>query len=137
MKIGEAFPSNWLKAADLQGRTLTVAIAEVRMEDIGGDHKPVMYFRDREKGIVLNKTNAMNLSFAFGDDTDQWMNQRVELYSERVMFQGKSVDGIRIRPAKVRKQPPAGQQRRETAPSPHQETAPIDNDSDADDDVPF
>jgi hypothetical protein len=35
MRISAAFPSTYLKAADLQGRTVPVAIARVELEAIG------------------------------------------------------------------------------------------------------
>jgi hypothetical protein len=72
MRMSSAFPSNYLRAADLQGRNVTVTIDRVAMEDIGGDHKPVLYFRGKEKGMVLNKTNGNNISAAYGDETDDW-----------------------------------------------------------------
>ncbi len=70
MKINEAFPSNYLKAADLQDREVTVTMADVKMEKLGDDSRPVLYFRGKEKGLVLNKTNANNIASRYGDDTD-------------------------------------------------------------------
>ena len=49
MNIGSAFPSNYLRAADLQGREPTVTIDAVKMEDIGGDHKLLCTFRQRAR----------------------------------------------------------------------------------------
>ncbi len=97
MRISAAFPSEYLKAADLQGRQVTVQIDRVEMRDIGDDHKPVLFFQGKEKGVVLNKTNANNISFAYGDDTDAWAGKQVILYEAMVDFQGRSVQAIRIR----------------------------------------
>jgi hypothetical protein len=97
MRISNAFPSNYLKAADLNGRTANVRMSHVTMEDIGGDHKPVLYFQGKEKGMVLNKTNTNNISTAYGDETNDWAGQPVELFTAWVDFQGKSVEAIRIR----------------------------------------
>jgi len=58
MKIGAAFPGQFIKAADLQGKRVSVVIDRVEMEDIGGETKPVVHFRNKERGLVLNKTNA-------------------------------------------------------------------------------
>ena len=98
MKISSAFPSNYLRASDLQNRSVAVTMDRVVMEDIsGGEMKPVLYFQGKEKGVVLNKTNANNIAVLYGDDTDGWQGQRVELYPTWVDFQGRSVEAIRIR----------------------------------------
>lgn len=99
MNINDAFPSNFLKAADLNGAQPTVTITDVRMEDIGDDRKPVVYFDGKEKGVVLNKTNATNISGAYGPNTEGWRGKKVVLFSTWVDFNGKSVEAIRMRPA--------------------------------------
>lgn len=97
MKMSDAFPGSYLKAPDLQGRTVAATIADVRMEDLGGEEKPVLYFVGKDRGLVLNKTNAGALVSAYGDETTAWTGQPVELFVARVMFQGRMVDGIRVR----------------------------------------
>ena len=121
MKISSAFPSNYLKAADLDGRTVTVKIDRVELEEVGDDRKPVLYFQGKDKGVVLNKTNANNISAMFGDDTDDWAGMEVQLYSAMVDFQGRSVEAIRIKPRKASKPAPA----------------PKSLEEDLDDNVPF
>lgn len=105
MKIGAAFPSKYLKAADLQGRAFQVQIAFLRVEDVGTEqkpeHKPVMYFtfqgRQTEKGLVLNRTNADTIAMDLGDETDNWVGHTVELFSMRVQGPNGMTDGIRCR----------------------------------------
>ena len=97
MRISAAFPSEFLKAADLQGRQIKAVIAHVEMREVGGDPKPVLFFRDKEKGMVLNKTNANTISQAYGDDTEEWPGGEVVLYETMVDFQGRSTPAIRIR----------------------------------------
>ena len=97
MNIKKSFPSRWLKASDLNGRAVKVEIDKVIDEDIGGEDKPVLYFAGKEKGVVLNKTNADVLADAFGDETDEWAGSKVELYPAKTQFQGKLVDCIRVR----------------------------------------
>lgn len=101
MNINEVFPSKYLKAEDLQGREITVTIANVIVEKIGQgeDRKPVAYFQGKEKGVALNKTNSTNIAAAFGPETDAWIGAKVILYPAWVDYQGKSVQAIRIRPA--------------------------------------
>lgn len=97
MKIGAAFPSTYLKAADLQGRACAAIMSRVMMEEIGGEHKPVLYFDGHERGIVLNKTNSSIIADMYGDETDDWTGKRIVLYPARVEFQGKIVDAIRVK----------------------------------------
>lgn len=109
MLISAAFPGSYLKAQDLQGRTIPVTIADCRMEDLGGEEKPVLYFEGKERGLVLNKTNASFLVDAYGDETSQWRGRPIELYPARVQFQGRMVDAIRVRvPAPPLHQPAPG-----------------------------
>jgi hypothetical protein len=125
MKIGSAFPGTYLKASDLQGRRVQVTIERVEMEDIGGDQKPVIHFRGKDRALVLNKTNANSVWGINGsDDTDDWPGTVVVLYPSKTDFQGKRVDCIRIDPPDTSARP---QSRREPTP-------PADSDSD---EVPF
>lgn len=135
MNINETFSGSFLKAADLKGSQPTVTIAEVRMEKIGEDTKPAIFFIGKDKGVILNKTNATNIGAAYGPETDGWVGQKVILFTAWVDFQGKSVEAIRIRPA------PAQQQNYQQAPA---QTAPVaqhapqfDNSPVDMDDIPF
>lgn len=96
--INNAFPSNFLKADDLQGRAAKVVIASCEMEDLGeGDHKPVVRFRDKDKGLVLNRTNAATIAAEYGSNTDSWTGRELEIYPDRTMFQGRMVACLRVR----------------------------------------
>jgi hypothetical protein len=103
MKISSAFPSKYLKADDLQGRTVTVIIKTVVMEDFDDGEKPILYFSGKDKGMALNKTNATTLAQAFGDDTDGWRGGEVELYAIDTEYQGKPTKGLRVRIKPVRR----------------------------------
>jgi arabinogalactan endo-1,4-beta-galactosidase len=97
INVNDAFPSNYLKAADLQGRQVSVAMANVAYEKMGDDTKLVLYFAGKEKGLVLNKTNANNIAAIYGQDTDGWIGKSVVLVEALVDFQGRSVPAIRVR----------------------------------------
>jgi len=132
MDINSAFPSNYLKAADLRGGRVTVAIDSVVIENIGDEDKPIVYFQGKEKGLVLNKTNAnMITEIAKSSETDAWVGVRVTLYSTRVDFQGRRVDAIRVDyPPAARTQ--ASQAMQEQVPPPNDGDRPPDDDT-----VPF
>lgn len=144
MHIDSAFPSKYLKASDLQGRNVTVKMGRVEQEKIGDDMKLILYFQGKEKGVVLNKTNANNVAAIYGGETEDWYGKEITLVEAMVDFQGKSVPAIRMR-APPRNSAPARQPQRQMAdadnyddrpePPPRRE-APARND-DMDDDIPF
>jgi hypothetical protein len=101
VKISAAFPSKWLKAEDLNGREVRVKIQSCAME-AGGEgenayEKPVLFFVGKQKGLMLNKTNATMIADAYGDDTDDWVGKEIIVHPDRVAFQGKVVDCLRVR----------------------------------------
>jgi len=97
--INNAFPSAYIKADDLQGRDCQVTISHVRSEDIGsGEHKLVVFFLGKERGLVLNKTNANTIATVTGaTDTDMWCNKSIILFPTQTDFQGRQVPCIRVR----------------------------------------
>ena len=97
MKIGEAFPSKFLKPADLGGKAHLVRITLVKQEQIGADVKLVVYFHGKAKGLVLNVTNGRAIAAKYTEETDSWGGSEVELYPDRVAFNGQMVDSIRVR----------------------------------------
>lgn len=103
--INDVFPSKYLKASDLKGREVTVAIRELVMEKIGDDTKPILYFMNKEKGMVLNKTNSMNIAIAYGPETEAWAGHPVTLFAAWVDYQGKQVQGLRVRVAQTTSAP--------------------------------
>jgi len=97
VNIREQFPSTWLKASDLNGSNHTVTIERVESAKMGDDTtKPVVYFQNRDAGLVLNKTNAAILDDLYGPETEAWSGKSVVLRTEKVSFQGQIVDGIRL-----------------------------------------
>ena len=97
VNINDEFPSKYLKSGDLQGAAVKVKISNVTSEDIGGDRKLIMHFDNRTKGMVLNKTNARTVADVYGDDTDNWIGAVIEVFAMKVDFQGRMVDGLRVR----------------------------------------
>ena len=105
MNVDTAFPSRYLKAADLGTSRPVLTISEVLMEDIGKgaskDRKPVVYFQGKDKGMVLNKTNAAMIKKITGTpDTDEWTGRQICLAAVEVEFQGDVVMAIRVREPK-------------------------------------
>ena len=85
VKISEAFPSPYLKCADLGGKPWVMKIRAVVMEDLGQGNdkeaKAVVYFESAKKGFVLNRTNANAIKAAYGDDTSNQNNVKGAHYA--------------------------------------------------------
>ena len=64
MQIDQAFPSRCLRAADLGGTVVPVVIDRLEQEFVGRDKelKPILYFRGKAKGLVVNETNARRIA---------------------------------------------------------------------------
>lgn len=139
MKMSSAFPSKYLAAdadvPDFEDGGLVVTISGAKLERVGMGNdaadKPVLYFEEIDKGLVLNKTNANVLTDLFGtDDTDEWEGRKVRLYAKDVEYQGKMVRGIR-----VHTRPPKAPTEKEAAAA--KVTSPPRAEDDKDDSIPF
>jgi hypothetical protein len=103
VNINQAFPSKYLKASDLEGNTVIVKIADVKVEAVGRDQdtKPVVYFEGKKKGLVLNKTNSNKIAqIAQSHETDEWVGVTIAIYPTEVEFSGESVEAIRVKAPK-------------------------------------
>lgn len=129
--IGDAFPSNYLKASDIQGKEPVVTIDRVAFEPVGRQRemKAVLYFKGKEKGLILNKTNATKITQLTGSpQTEDWDGMRIKLYATETEFGGETVECIRIK-AGANGMP---RQAAPPPPPPAQTTEPLD-----DSDIPF
>lgn len=102
MNINKSFPSAYIKASDLNGRAVTVTIRDVKVEQIGRDRdeKPVLYFEGKQKGLVLNKTNARKIATLLGSmDTDDWAGYKIAIFPSETEFSGETVECIRVKAA--------------------------------------
>lgn len=130
--IHESFPSNYLKASDLRGRSVVVKIDRVGFEPVGQtkEMKPILYFVGKDKGVVLNKTNANKIIGLVGSpNTEDWAGFHIMLYPTETSFQGETVDCIRVKPAPAAA---AGKRLAVPEPEPEPEPPPLD-----DSDIPF
>jgi hypothetical protein len=79
-------------------------IVEAREEKVtppGGKPKvkPVLYFDETDKGLVLNQANGDVLFEMTGqDDPEKWVGTRVEVFNDQqVTYAGKRIGGVRLR----------------------------------------
>jgi hypothetical protein len=99
--VNDLFPSKYLKAADAENDlTLTIArVTKEKMKNNDGEEevKPIVYFVEHEKGMVLNRTNANTLTDLFGEQIEAWTGQKIVLASVDVDAFGKIQKALRIR----------------------------------------
>jgi hypothetical protein len=100
MKVSEAFPSDYLKASDLNGKQVKVTIGKVELVEMGQgqdkETKLLIHFNGKQKGLVCNKTNASTIEALYGGETNDWLGKEIFLAPREVEFQGKMVWAIRV-----------------------------------------
>jgi hypothetical protein len=99
--MNEMFPARFLKAEEDIGEGIDeLIITNLESQEMqtknGKADKWVLFFDKLEKGLVLNKTNAMTLAKAFGPDSDLWTGRTVSLVVRDVQFGTDIVPAIRI-----------------------------------------
>lgn len=99
MSIAELYPnkSGFLKAADLQGKSVKAVISDTEICEFDNGSKLVLKFNDRDKGLTLNKTNASILASYFGDNELMWKDKEIIIYPDKTTFGGDIVDCLRVR----------------------------------------
>ena len=101
MNVHELFPSRWLSGHDLNGKAVTVTIARVTLEDVrtpAGEQavKPCVWFEKAQKGLLLNKTNALAIAKLHGPETDSWLGKPVTLQAATIHAFGDEHCVVRI-----------------------------------------
>jgi len=109
--MDEFYPSPYLRAEDIDG-PVAVTIESVRAEKFSGQRgepdvlKPVTFFRELKKGLIVNRTNYRSIMEITGqEDTDDWAGARLLLRVEQVPAFGEVVDALRVRPIPKSKRP--------------------------------
>ena len=101
MRRNDALPSKYLNAADIGQNIYKLVISNIVMEkmDNDGAMKPVMYFNNAQKAMVVNATNWDNMASIYEDESNNWIGKTIEMYTEATrMPNGQPGRGIRIRP---------------------------------------
>ena len=99
--VADRFPSNYLRCADLKGKSRVVTIDRVETSTFENDgkkqEKPVIHFRDDGiKPLVTNKTNFMAIAKICGDDDEKWGGKQVCLRPDMVQFKGTVTEAVRV-----------------------------------------
>ena len=107
MELSDVFQGNTLKAADLEGKKVTVTIADVQAKEFDDGNKLVIAFKNAKKAMVCNVTNARRIAKLHGENTDGWLGKPITLHTEMVDFKGDLVEAIRVfvTPEMIHKKP--------------------------------
>ncbi len=111
MDVGLGFLGTYITAAELIGKTPTLTISRVELEEVeslkvnddqgAGKTKDrwVIYFAESKKprGWLLNRTNAECLKEMWGRDVKDWVGKKVTLYATNVRVGPKMEPGIRVK----------------------------------------
>jgi hypothetical protein len=102
MKTSDMIQSPFLKKEDFPTPTV-LTIKRVSLEQVvKGEEKWVLFFNERTKGLVLNKTKIRLLEAGYGDDTDHWTGKKVRLsFDPTVAFGGEVVGGVKLEVSKA------------------------------------
>ena len=104
LNVTKAFP--YLDAC-MFNEPIVLTIKRVAIEEVVGkqgdqttrEKMPVVYFEKTGRGLLLsNKTNTKALIELYGIETDNWIGNAVQLYTDTVKAFGKSHHVIRVSP---------------------------------------
>lgn len=97
------FKGEYISAAELGDRRPTLTIVRIstcKMEDEKKKRdvdKPVMWFKETDRGWLYCKTVGHCLAAMFGDNDDAWIGKQITMYADpEVRHQSEQVGGIRI-----------------------------------------
>lgn len=98
----ELFP--YLQGEMFGGKDVTMTIKAVKIEEVvndrGKEKKPTVYFKERPKGLILNKTNAKAIARLYGRETNDWIGKTITMYAEAGTWFGKPGFAVRVRDSK-------------------------------------
>lgn len=98
--LNDLFPSPYLAATDVDSKPVVTikSITKKTMKNRDGEDevKPVIFFNEMDKGMVLNKTNAEIIASLYGNTLEDWTGERVQLHSVMVEAFGKRQPAIRV-----------------------------------------
>ena len=85
-----------MKAADLP-KPVTLTIGSVVERELKGERKLILGFKEDQRNLVVNRTNAGELANKFGDVApEELVGKTIMLASVPTTYQGQATKGIRI-----------------------------------------
>ena len=98
------YDNTYLRAWDLPpGHDIVLTIERVKGEEIQGKEKdkyrrPVVFFKGKKKGLVLNKGMGKAISGMYGRFMKSWVGKQIAIFTTQERAFGEVHDVIRVRP---------------------------------------
>jgi len=92
----------FFRADDVRGNSdVILQISSVDFDQqVGDKNADIVRFKNDERSLILNQTNAQTIASLHGDDTDEWIGKWITLFFDpEVEYFGKKEGGVRVRPA--------------------------------------
>lgn len=100
MKIGDAYPSKYVSAEDLNGQDIVVTITSAEIVELGQvdkESKLVLGLSGKTKKFVCNRTNSRTIEKVLGsDETNDWIGERIIIGPREVEGPRGMVMAIRV-----------------------------------------
>lgn len=91
------YAPSFMRADDLTEQETKAVIKDVVTTQIEDKDRLVVEFDGDHNDLLLNTTNCRALMKLFGNETGDWKGKEITLYKAKVSFQGKEVDGVRVK----------------------------------------
>ena len=82
----QLYPGRFLKAGDFLGKTPTLTIARVELDELEGNKGKkitgILHFERTDKQLTLNKTNGLCLKAMLGRNVQEWVGKRITLCTQ-------------------------------------------------------
>lgn len=106
MNAKSLFPKELISGADVhdaKGKPiyLLATISGLKQIEVGPEkeHRWALTFKGTDRKLTLNVTNNDRLCELFGNETDDWIGQKIALHGDTAKFGGKTVQAVRIEEA--------------------------------------
>ncbi len=98
----EYFKGAYITALEFKGKQPTLTVTKVEGVDVANPdtgeikQKLVLRWKEVERGMIVNRSNACAIAAMFGDETSAWVGKRLSLRAEEVQVGPKRELGIRV-----------------------------------------
>jgi hypothetical protein len=87
-----------LPKAGITGTVETINPEQQKGKDGQGGTKLVIEINGGDVRIALNKTNAVIMAKAYGEDFQQWVGKKIKITTHKTSYMGAATDGLLIVP---------------------------------------
>jgi hypothetical protein len=102
MRVSRTYGGNHFKGEEMDDKPLLLTIDQVDCKEFSSDGGPakeklVMAFKETDQTMVVNMTNAQIIAGLYGDETDDWVGEKIVVFKGRTRFGSKMVDCVSVR----------------------------------------